>query len=105
MANDKIEILKSEFVERYAAEHSITKKQAAVDVDNFLTTAYRILAGGEGIKFNGFGKFDLKYRKPMTQVAQVGPRKGETVVIPEHYVLTFTPCDALRDAVKEVEVE
>lgn len=98
-------MFKNEYVVRYAEENGITKKQAAEEIDRFITTTYRTLATGIGIRFTGFGSFTLKRVNPAKYTVRVGPKSGEDIVIPAHYSLRFTPSEALKAAVKEIEVE
>lgn len=105
MNRDKKCIIKSEFVDRYSQINGITKKQAGIEVENFLTAMYRTLAGGNGVKLQGFGQFNLKYRKATTNKMNFGKSAGEIAVVPEHYSLTFTPCEALKADVNSITVE
>lgn len=101
----KNQIYKTEFIDTYAKENGITKKQAGEEIDRFLGTLYNILASGTGIRFTNFGTFAFRQTKPSAAVVQIGPRKGETVIIPEHYMLKFVPCEALRQTIKSLDVD
>ena len=96
---------KKEFIARYAQENGISKVQAAEEISRFVDTLSKTLSDGIGVQFIGFGSFVLRYTKPTTSVVQIGPRKGQTAIIPEHYALKFVPSDNLRQSIKNLDVE
>ena len=102
---DRVAINKTEFVSRYAQINGISKRQAAAEVDNFLTAVYKTVASGEGVKLPGFGSFLLKYRKPMVTQCNFGGNAGKPMVVPERYSLIFEPCEALKGDVKKITVD
>lgn len=105
MSKDRVAMNKSTFVARYAEINGISKRRASIEVDNFLTALYKTLAGGEGVKFPGFGNFVLKYRKPSVGHLNFGPNAGGPMVVPERYNLAFDASNALKDDVRKIAVD
>ncbi len=88
---------KSAFVERVAAQASLSKKDAREAVDAVIKTLESALASGEDVTFTGFGKFHVAERG-----AREGrnPRTGESMQIAASKVPRFTAGSGLKKAVQ-----
>lgn len=56
-------ISKKEFADRIAEKRGITKKAAYQEVDVFIETVMDYLGEGEIVKFQNFGRFEMKIAK------------------------------------------
>lgn len=88
---------KSEFVDKVAADASLSKKDAGAAVDAVLGTIESELKGGGEVSFTGFGKFHVAKRG-----AREGrnPRTGESMTIAASTVPRFTAGSSLKKAIK-----
>lgn len=79
---------KLEFIERYAARHSISRRQAAEAVDNVFDLIQETLAAGHVVRLFGFGIF-----VPTDTGESQGrdPRTRQPVTIPATRRLRFRP--------------
>jgi nucleoid DNA-binding protein len=76
---------KKELIDKLADENTISKKETAALVDNFISTIDR-LPIGEKLSLKGFGTFAW-IKKPATTARN--PKTGESVDVPEKNVLRF----------------
>lgn len=76
---------KKELIDKLADENTISKKETAALVDNFISTIDR-LPIGEKLALKGFGTFAW-IKKPATTARN--PKTGESVDVPEKNVLRF----------------
>ena len=88
---------KKEFVNRYAEDQEITKKDAAVIYDTVFATLADILAEGHNVAIPGLGKFEITERGARTAR---NPQDGTEIEVPAHNVLRFKPSKAIKEAVK-----
>lgn len=74
----------------------LTKREAALLVDDFFELMRVTLEKGENIKVSGFGNFQVKQKQ-----ARRGrnPQTGEDIVIEGRRVLTFKPSTILKQKV------
>lgn len=98
-------ITKSEFVGRYADINGVTKKQAGIEVENFLTALYKTLIVGDGVQFPGFGAFGLSYNKPRITKMQFGEHAGEIKATPARYRVVFYPSQAMRSDTRSLPID
>ena len=91
-------ISKKEFADRIAGKRNITKKVAYQEVDAFIGTVIDFLAEGEAVKFQNFGRFEMKTAKE-----RVGrnPKTGQSYIVPEHQKVKFTVSEKLVDRIQE----
>jgi DNA-binding protein HU-beta len=90
-------VTKSEFVDRLASRHSLSKKDAESAVDAVISGIQETLARGQEVSFTGFGKFHVAERG-----ARQGrnPRTGQSIYIAASRVPRFTAGAKLKQAVK-----
>lgn len=105
MIKDKLSLNKTDFVAKYAEINGISKKQAGIEVENFLTAMYKTIAAGNGVKFPGFGIFELKYCKPSVGKQNFGSHAGEPLIVPERYRLSFNASKLLKEDVRKITVD
>jgi len=58
-----------------------------------------MLAAGDGMTLQGFGRFELKKRDERTAFS---PGEGRKIIIPPHSVPAFKFAKAIRDACRNV---
>ena len=74
-----------------------TKKTAGIVVDEVFDNIAAALTEDEEISIHGFGKFKTVKREACLRR---NPQNGETVQVPGHSVVKFTPAKPLKDAVR-----
>ena len=89
---------KKEFADRIAENRGIKKKVAYQLVDTFIETVMSYLGEGEIVKFQNFGRFEMKTAKE-----KVGrnPKTGQSFIVPEHQKVKFTTSKTLTDRIQE----
>ena len=88
---------KAELIANIAEKSNLTKKDAEMALNGFLTTVQDALASGEKVQLVGFGTFEVRERK-----AREGrnPRNPEEVIkIPASLAPVFKAGKALKEAV------
>lgn len=91
---------KTEFIARFAAK-GYTKAAAGVIVDDFVDLLTEIMAEDEGVRFIGFGTFDVRHSADKEMLDY---RTKKTVLIPGHKAPRFTPGKVLKRVVREGSV-
>ena len=88
---------KAEIVKEVSKSTGIENATVSAVVEGFMATVKGALAKEENIYLRGFGTFEVKTRK-----AKTGRNitKNTTVIIPEHKVPTFKPCNDFKKLVK-----
>ena len=88
---------KAEIVKEVSKSTGIENATVSAVVEGFMATVKGALAKEENVYLRGFGTFEVKTRK-----AKTGRNitKNTTVIIPEHKVPTFKPCDDFKKLVK-----
>lgn len=88
---------KTEFIARFAAKN-YTKAAAEVIVNDFIDLLTEIMVEDEGVRFTGFGTFDVRHSadKEMRDY-----QTQKTVLVPGHKAPRFTPGKVLKRAVRE----
>ena len=88
---------KAEIVKEVSKSTGIENATVSAVVEGFMATVKGALAKEENVYLRGFGTFEVKTRK-----AKTGRNitKNTTVIIPEHKVPTFKPCDDYKKLVK-----
>ena len=89
---------KQEFVDRVAAEASLSKSDAAKAVDAVLSVITDTLTSGGQVNFTGFGKFSTQRRAARMGVNPRNP--SQKVQIPEATVPKFSAGSQLKSAVR-----
>ena len=88
---------KAEVVKEVSKSTGIEATTVSAVVEGFMSTVKQSLSEGENVYLRGFGTFEVKTRKQKTarNIA-----KNTTVVIPEHKVPAFKPCEDFKKMVK-----
>ena len=88
---------KAEIVKEVSKSTGIESATVMAVVEGFMEAAKSSMGKGENIYLRGFGTFEVKTRKAKTAR---NITKNTTVIISEHKVPTFKPCDDLKKMVK-----
>ena len=88
---------KAEIVKEVSKSTGIENAAVSAVVEGFMEAVKGSLAKENNVYLRGFGTFEVKTRK-----AKTGRNitKNTTVIIPEHKVPTFKPCDDFKKLVK-----
>ena len=88
---------KAEIVKEVSKSTGIENATVSAVVEGFMEAVKGSLAKENNVYLRGFGTFEVKTRK-----AKTGRNitKNTTVIIPEHKVPTFKPCDDFKKLVK-----
>lgn len=89
---------KADIIEMVSDQTALTKKQAAEAVETVLELIKSTLEQGEEVKITGFGKFQVRNKKP-----RVGrnPHTGEELEISARTVMTFKPSPSLKENINK----
>ncbi len=88
---------KNDFIKRMAKK-GYTQKDCYQIVDDLFGTIEDILLEGNGVKFKGFGAFEIKTRSARNGT---NPYTREPMVVPETKNVRFTVGTKLEKSVKE----
>lgn len=85
---------KAEIVAQISAETGIEKEKALKVVEAFMAVVKDNIVNGEDIFLRGFGTFTTKTRKQ-----KIGRliKENKSVVVPEHKIPYFKPCEEFKD--------
>ena len=92
--NNKLTIL--DIAESVADKAGLTKKEAEQFVKEFFLLASEVISKGESLTIKGVGTFSPVWVDARTSV---DVNTKESIEIPGHYKLSFTPDKSMRDAV------
>jgi len=89
---------KAELINSVAEKTSLSKKDAGLAVDAFISSVTEALQAGEKVQLVGFGTFEVRPKK-----ARPGrnPQTGETIQIPATQVPAFKGGKMLKEAVAD----
>ena len=89
-------ITKADLVEAVHDSVGFSKKVSSEVVEKVFDAMKEALAGGDGLKISGFGKFDVRKKN-----ARRGrnPKTEEGLIIPARTVVTFKASQVLKAAV------
>lgn len=87
---------KAELVALISDNTGVEKDKALTVVEAFMDAVKQTIASGENVYLRGFGTFTTK-----TRAAKVGRliKKNESVMVPEHKIPYFKPCDVFKKQV------
>lgn len=77
---------KNDVIKNVSMASGVSQKEAKAVLDAFCEVIKQSLVGGEDVKINGFGKFEVKTRK---ERVGVNPTTKEKIVIPSSKVAYF----------------
>ncbi|MBQ3576495.1 MAG: HU family DNA-binding protein, partial [Coprobacter sp.] len=92
--NNKLTIL--DIAESVADKSGLTKKESEQFVKEFFLLASEVISKGESLTIKGVGTFSPVWVDARTSV---DVNTKESIEIPGHYKLSFTPDKSMRDAV------
>ena len=87
---------KSDIADRIAQQCGYTKKDSLEFLESVFSIMKNTLKSGEGLKISGFGKFEVKQKKPRPGW---NPQTGKTITIEARQVLTFKLSPILRTSI------
>lgn len=93
---------KAEIVSEIAKGTGIEKAETLRVLEAFMEVVKAQMAHGEEIYLRGFGSFILKKRAEKTAR---NITKGESLVIPEHYIPAFKPAKVFSEQIKNVKIK
>ncbi|MCI5144183.1 MAG: integration host factor subunit alpha [Candidatus Electrothrix sp. AR3] len=82
----------------YKNHPSLTKTQAADSVETFISLVKDSLIKGEDLLLSGFGKFNVKDKKPRRGR---NPQTGDELILDARRVVTFKPSGILRGKINQ----
>lgn len=87
---------KDEFIRRMA-QKGYTLKACGMMVDDMIETIREIMIEGDGVKFRGFGSFEVRERAARTSIS---PTTKEKIEIPASKGVHFAAGSLLKQEVK-----
>lgn len=86
---------KADIIESVYDKVGFSKKESSELVEVVFETMKRTLERGEKVKISGFGKFEVRYKRPRRGR---NPQTNDEIVIEERNVLSFKPSQVLKNA-------
>lgn len=86
---------KADIIESVYEKVGFSKKESSELVEIVFETIKRTLERGEQVKISGFGKFEVRYKRPRRGR---NPQTNDEIVISERNVLSFKPSQVLKAA-------
>ena len=80
----------------YKQHNLLTKQQAAEAVESILRISKDSLIGGDDLLISGFGKFNVRDKKPRRGR---NPQTGDKLMLDARRVITFKPSGILRNKI------
>jgi integration host factor subunit alpha len=90
-------LTKADFSEKLFNELGLNKREAKEIIESFFEEIKRSLETGNEVKLSGFGKFELRDKKPRPGR---NPKTGEEASISARRVVTFRSGQKLRSRVE-----
>ncbi len=92
-------LTKADIIRQVWSKHqTLTKAQSMESVEQFLSIAKATMAAGEDLLLSGFGKFNVKDKKPRRGR---NPQTGAELELGPRRVVTFKQSGILRDRVNK----
>lgn len=86
---------KTQLVESMASTGRISKKESRDFLDTFIKVVTKALKKGDNVQIVGFGKFEVKYRKPRHTY---NPLTGTVMHVKASTIPSFKPGKTLKSA-------
>ncbi len=91
---------KAEIVSEIAKGTGLEKAETLKVIEAFMEVVKAQMSKGEEVYLRGFGSFILKKRAEKTAR---NITKGESLVIPAHYIPAFKPAKVFSEQIKELK--
>ncbi len=91
-------LTKADIVESVFQKVGFSKKESSELVELVFETMKKTLEKGEKIKISGFGKFEVRHKKPRRGR---NPQTGTEIEISARRVLSFKPSQVLKNALSD----
>ena len=98
MADGSKTMTKADIIERVYEKVGFSKKESSELVEIVFETMKHTLEEGEKVKISGFGKFEVRYKRPRRGR---NPQTNDEIVIEERNVLSFKPSQVLKNALAD----
>lgn len=92
---------KDKIIAEVAENTGFTKKDVGEIVNAVFQTIVDEVSSGNEMAIHGFGKFSPKMRTGGERKYTFGEKKGETYIVPDKVVPTFSPSKNFKDSVAE----
>jgi integration host factor subunit alpha len=86
---------KADIAEKISDKCRLNKKESQDIIEELFCIMKGTLEAGEELKISGFGKFEVKQKRPRKGR---NPQTGETLTISARRILSFKPSALLREA-------
>jgi integration host factor subunit alpha len=86
---------KADIIEGVYEKVGFSKKESSELVEIVFETMKSTLERGEKVKISGFGKFEVRYKRPRRGR---NPQTNDEIIIEERNVLSFKPSQVLKNA-------
>jgi integration host factor subunit alpha len=86
---------KADIAEKISDKCRLNKKESQDIIEELFSIMKGTLEGGEELKISGFGKFEVKQKRPRKGR---NPQTGEALTISARRILSFKPSALLREA-------
>ena len=88
---------KADLISEITEKTGVEKIAVQATVESLMTSIIDAMESGENVYLRGFGSFVIKKRAEKTGR---DISKNTTIIIPEHFVLTFKPAKTFVEGVK-----
>ena len=86
---------KADISEKISDKCRLNKKESQDIIEELFSIMKETLEGGEELKISGFGKFEVKQKRPRKGR---NPQTGQALTISARRILSFKPSALLREA-------
>jgi len=86
---------KADIAEKISDKCRLNKKESQDIIEELFSIMKETLDGGEELKISGFGKFEVKQKRPRKGR---NPQTGQALTISARRILSFKPSALLREA-------
>jgi integration host factor subunit alpha len=86
---------KADIAEKISDKCRLNKKESQDIIEELFSIMKETLEGGEELKISGFGKFEVKQKRPRKGR---NPQTGQALTISARRILSFKPSALLREA-------
>lgn len=87
---------KTQLIENMAKSGKVSKKDSKMFLDTFIKVVTKALKKGDSVQIVGFGKFEVKYRKPRNTY---NPLTGSVMHVKASTIPSFKPGKSLKASI------